>query len=128
MGNKTVLIVDDEPDFLELFSIRMEANGFKVVTAQNGIEALEKIAKEKPDAVLLDVMLPPGIDGLEVLKRIRKKDKKLPVFMISAYSTDEMFKLSEKFGSCGYIVKTGDLQREVEHVVSALSVSDRYKK
>ncbi len=128
MINKKILIVDDEPDFLELFSMRLEANGFKVVTAKNGIEALEKVEKEKPDAVLLDVMLPPGIDGLEVLKRIRKKDKKLPVFMISAYSTDEMFKLAEKFGSFGYIVKTGDLQKEVEHVVSALNVSDRYKK
>ncbi|MCX5712147.1 MAG: response regulator [Candidatus Omnitrophica bacterium] len=126
--SKKVLIVDDEPDFLSLFSLRLEANGFKVITAKNGIEALERVEKERPDAVLLDVMLPPGIDGLEVLKRIRKKDKKLPVFMISAYSTDEMFKKAEKFGSFGYIVKTGDLQKEVEHVISALNVADRYKK
>ncbi|MFA6349446.1 MAG: response regulator [Candidatus Omnitrophota bacterium] len=128
MVKKRILVVDDEPDFLELFCIRLKANGFDVITAVNGAEALEKVDNEKPDAVLLDVMLPPGIDGLEVLKRIRKKDKKLPVFMISAYSTDEMFKLSEKFGSFGYIVKTGDLQKEIEHVISALNMADRHKK
>lgn len=125
---KKILVVDDEPDFLELFCLRLKSNGLDVVTAVNGIEALEKIDKERPDAVLLDVMLPPGIDGLEVLKRIRKKDKLLPVFMISAYSTDKMFKLAEKFGSFGYIVKTGDLQKEIEYVISALNVADRHRK
>jgi len=124
---KKILVVDDEPDFLELITIRLEANGFKVVTAINGLDALEKIDNEAPDAVLLDVMLPPGIDGLEVLKRIRKKDANLPVFMISAYSNEEMFKLAKKFKAFGYIVKTGDLQKEIKNVISALNMAQRHK-
>lgn len=73
MDKKKILVVDDEIEFLEMLRIRLEASGYNVLTSTNGEDALEKIKKEKLDAVLLD-MLMPGIDGLAVLKKIRKTD------------------------------------------------------
>lgn len=124
MGKK-ILVVDDEVDFLEVIKVRLEANGYEVVTASNGEEALKKIKDDKPDAVLLDVLM-PGIDGLEVLRRIRKMYEKMPVYIITAFSTEERFKLANKFGASGFIVKTDDLSKEVERITSALDMASRY--
>ena len=70
----------------------------------------------------------PGIDGLEVLKRIRKMDDSLPVYIITAFSTDERFKAANKLGASGFIVKTDDLAKEVNNITSALDMSSRFKK
>ena len=127
MGKKKILVVDDEPDFLEVMRLRLEANGYEVSTAPSGKDALEKIRLNKPDAVLLDILM-PNMDGLEVLKKIRKMDEKLPVYIITAFSTEERFKVANKFGASGFIVKTDDLAKEVENITSALDISDKYKK
>ncbi|MDD5496772.1 MAG: response regulator [Candidatus Omnitrophica bacterium] len=126
MGKK-ILIVDDEPDFLEVMSLRLKANDFEVTTATNGDEALKKIKEDRPDAVLLDILM-PGIDGLEVLRRIRKLDDKLPVYIITAFSTEERFRLANRFGASGFIMKTDDLAKEVDNITSALDMSNGYKK
>lgn len=125
--SKKVLVVDDETDFLEVIKLRMEANGYTVVTATNGEDALKKVKSEKPDAVLLDILM-PGIDGLEVLRRIRKSDENLPVYIITAFSTEERFKVANKFGASGFIVKTDDLSKQIESVNSALDIATRYRK
>lgn len=127
MAKRKILIVDDEPDFLEVMRTRLEANDYDVVTVANGEEALDYVKDNKPDAVLLDVLM-PGIDGLEVLKRIRKMDKNLPVYIITAFSTDERFKAANKLGASGFIVKTDDLAKEVENITSALDMSARFRK
>lgn len=128
MAKKKILVVDDEPDFLEVITVRLEANDYKVITAADGKEALEKIKSDKPDAVLLDILM-PGIDGLEVLKRIRKIDVKLPVYILTAFSTDERFRMANKLGASGFIVKTtDDISKEIEHITAALDISARYHK
>jgi DNA-binding NtrC family response regulator len=127
MAKRKILIVDDEPDFLEVMRTRLEASDYEVTTAANGEEALGYIKNSKPDAVLLDVLM-PGVDGLEVLRRIRKMDDGLPVYIITAFSTDERFKLANKFGASGFIVKTDDLAKEVANITSALDMSARFKK
>ena len=128
MGKKRILVVDDEPDFLEVITIRLEANDYEVITACNGNEALEKIKSEKPDAVLLDILM-PGIDGLEVLKKIRKTDSKLPVYMLTAFSTDERFRMANKFGASGFIVKTtDDIAKEIGNITAALNISGKFQK
>lgn len=124
---KKILVVDDELDFLELLRIRLEANKYDVVTAASGHEALVKVKTEKPEAVLLDILM-PGMDGLDVLRRIRKEDEGLPVFIITAFSNEERFALANKFNASGFILKTGDIQQEIENITSALEISARYKK
>lgn len=126
MGKK-ILVVDDEKDFLEIVKARLEANDYEVVTASDGKEALDKVRSEKPDAVLLDVLM-PVMDGIDVLKRIRKINKKLPVFIVTAFSNEERFKLANKFNASGFIVKTGDLQAEINNITSAINLSGSYKR
>ena len=127
MAKRKILIVDDETDFLEVISARLEANDYEITMAVNGEEALEHVKNDKPDVVLLDILM-PGIDGLEVLKRIRKMDESLPVYIITAFSTDERFKAANKLGASGFIVKTEDLAKEVENITSALDMSARFHK
>ena len=124
---KKILVVDDELDFLELLRMRLEANNYEVVTAVDGNEALVKVKTEKPDVVLLDILM-PGMDGLDVLRRIRKEDENLPVFIITAFSNEERFRLANKFNASGFILKTSDIQQEIDNITSALSISARYKK
>lgn len=126
MEKKKILVVDDEVDFLEVVRLRLEASGYEVISAQSGEEALKKIKDEKPAVVLLDILM-PGIDGLEVLKRIRKTDENLPVYIITAFSTEERFKVANKFGASGFIVKTDDLSKEIDNITSALDMSGRYR-
>lgn len=126
MDKKRILLVDDEPDFLEVIKIRLEANGYEVLTASNGKEALAALNNEKVDAVLLDILM-PQMNGIETLKNIRQEDKQLPVFMLTAYSDKINFTLANELGASGYIVKTSDLQKEIETVNAVLRVADKYK-
>lgn len=123
---KKVLVVDDEPDFLEMITIRLEANNYEVITALNGKEGLEKVKQEKPDAVLLDILM-PQLDGLKVLRKIRRYNKNLPVFIITAFSDEERFKLANDLKASGFIVKTSDLSKEVNNITAMLHIADRYK-
>ena len=126
MDKKRILLVDDEADFLEVIKNRLEVNGYLVLTASNGKEALELLKKEKVDAVLLDILM-PQMNGIETLKKIREDNKQLPVFMLTAYSDKINFGLANDLGASGYIVKTSDLQKEIENVNSVLRIADRYK-
>lgn len=126
MPKKKVLIVDDEIEFLELLRLRMEANNYDVITAMDGQEALDKVKNDKPDAVLLDILM-PGMDGLGVLKKLRKENEKLPVFIITAFSNEERFKLANKFNASGFIVKTNDLQKEIQNITTAIGISESFK-
>ena len=123
---KKILVVDDEPGFLRIITLRLQAENYDVVTASNGEEALDVLKKEKPNAVLLDIAM-PKLDGLEALKRIRKRDKNLPVFMITAYSNIERFKEANRLKASGYIVKTDNLKQQLENVTTAINIADKYR-
>ena len=82
-SNKKVLIVDDEPDSLELVKLVLESAGFKTVSAANGIEALNQVDVSKPDLVLLDIMM-PDMDGWEVFRKIKEKNSTLPIAILTA--------------------------------------------
>jgi two-component system, OmpR family, response regulator VicR len=83
----TVLAVDDEPDILEIVKINLELDGHEVVLARSGAEALELVRRQPPDLVLLDIMM-PGIDGWDVLARLKRdtdlKATNVPVVMLTA--------------------------------------------
>jgi len=125
-SKKKILLVDDEPDFVELIKHRLVANDYQVTVAINGKAALDTLGKEKFDAVLLDILM-PELDGLEVLKAIRKTDKELPIFMLTAYSDKAKFKRANQLGASGFIVKTADLQKEINNITGILRLADKYR-
>ncbi len=80
---KKVMIVDDEPDTLELVKLVLDSGGFKTLLATSGKEALNQIDASKPDLVLLDVMM-PDMDGWDVFRKIKEKDSKIPIAILTA--------------------------------------------
>jgi CheY-like chemotaxis protein len=126
MEKKVILVVDDEIEFLKMIRMRLEAIGYEVITANDGKEALDKVKKHKLDAVLLDILM-PGMNGLEVLKKIRQDNGNLPVFIITAFSTEERFELANKINASGFIVKTSDLKKEIDNITSCIKIADRFK-
>jgi DNA-binding NtrC family response regulator len=84
MQSLRVLIVDDEEDIRDILSDRLQAYGYEIVTAADGLEALEKVEKTSPDLVLLDIQL-PKLGGMEVLSRIRLEHPQITVIIITAH-------------------------------------------
>jgi Response regulators consisting of a CheY-like receiver domain and a winged-helix DNA-binding domain len=87
---RKILVVDDERHIVRLIQVNLERQGYNVVTAHDGKEALEKVASEKPDLVVLDVMM-PYMDGFEVLRNLRRDPAtaELPVIMLTAKAQDQ---------------------------------------
>jgi two-component system, OmpR family, alkaline phosphatase synthesis response regulator PhoP len=127
MAKKKILVVDDEVDFAEIMKTRLEASDYEVVLANNGREALNMVKSEKPDAVLLDIMM-PEIDGLAVLKQIRTDHPRMPVFIVTAFSNEERIKIAGKLDASGFIVKSQrDIAGEIKNITSAIEMADKYK-
>jgi two-component system alkaline phosphatase synthesis response regulator PhoP len=105
-GSKRVLIVEDERDILKLVTHYLEKEGFRVLTATTGIEALKKIQEEKPDLLMLDLML-PEMDGLEVCKRVRAKPETamLPIIMLTAKAEESDTVIGLELGADDYVTK-----------------------
>ena len=80
---KKVLVIDDEPDTLELVKLVLESGGFTTMLAKNGIEALRLIEAKEPDLVLLDIMM-PDMDGWEVFRKIKEKYSRIPIAILTA--------------------------------------------
>jgi len=80
---KKVLVVDDEPDTLELIKLVLESGGFGTMLAASGMEALAQIDRTKPDLVLLDIMM-PDMDGWDVFRKIKEKNSKIPIAILTA--------------------------------------------
>jgi two-component system alkaline phosphatase synthesis response regulator PhoP/two-component system response regulator VicR len=86
---KKILVVDDERPIVRLVQVNLEHAGYEVVTAYDGKEALEKVEQEKPDLIILDVMM-PQMDGFEVMQRLQAnpKTRDIPVIMLTAKAQD----------------------------------------
>jgi len=81
---KTILVADDDENIRFLLETELTMEGYRVVLASTGLEALKKIKEETPDLVILDIKM-PDMQGLQVLEAIRKENKKLPIIICSAY-------------------------------------------
>lgn len=104
MPKQKILFVDDELDFLEIMKQRLESWGYEIITASAGNEALDILAGKKIDIVILDYIM-PGMDGVAVLKEIRRKDAKIPVIMFTAHPDTNAIKGTEKLGVTSFIPK-----------------------
>ncbi len=115
-----ILIVDDEPDTVELMKMILEKEGFEILSANNEKECLEKIEKEKPDLILLDIMM-PDMSGWDVYNKIRKNDRKTKVMFVSVVEiSEERKKRLVNDGVSDYIMKPftrDELVRKVKAVI-----------
>jgi len=116
----TILVVDDEPNMTQMLAEYLTEQGYQVVTAHGGIEALAKLDLEKPQVILLDVRM-PGMDGVEVLRRIRTFDTQVGILMISANDDVELAKQTIEMGALDYTLKPVDfayLSRAVDTMMA----------
>ena len=106
MKREKILVIEDEPDILEVLNYNLSREGYKVCTSRNGEEGLRLAAKESPDLVILDLML-PGLDGIEVCRRLRQDPvtRSTPVIMATAKSEESDLVLGLGVGADDYIVK-----------------------
>jgi len=120
-----ILIVDDEPEIVMLAKMMLETAGYDTDEARNGEECLKKLKKEKYDLVLLDVMMPEGIDGWEVCRRIKseEKTKDTPVVMFTVCTSDESVARGKEAGADGQINKPFGKNEFLDAVEKALKGS-----
>ncbi|KYH35942.1 transcriptional regulatory protein WalR [Clostridium tepidiprofundi DSM 19306] len=121
MSEQTILIVDDEEHIQELIKFNLERNGYKVICANNGVDALRIIKDKVPQLVLLDLML-PGIDGYDVCKEIRKDStiSSIPIIMITAKSEEFDKILGLELGADDYITKPFSVRELIARVKALL--------
>ncbi len=101
---KIILVADDDPILNKLLEYKLQKESYGVTCAADGKAALKAYDEHQPDAVLLDIMM-PYTDGLQVLKHIRNKDKKLPVIILSAKSRESDIKSALALGANDYFTK-----------------------
>ncbi len=121
MSKEKILVVDDEQDLVKLVRYNLEKDGYKVVTASNGEDALFLIRRERPELVILDLML-PGIDGLEVCKKL-KADPELAntaIVMLTAKGEEVDITLGLKLGADDYVTKPFSPKELVARVQAVL--------
>ncbi len=115
---KRILVVDDEEGLRLLYKEELEDEGADVIVAASGPEALEKLDENEVDLVLLDIKM-PGMDGVEVLRRVKEKHKDLPVILCTAYPH-----YKHDFGtwaSDAYVIKSSDLTELKQTIREILS-------
>jgi two-component system, OmpR family, response regulator MtrA len=114
-----VLIADDDPDIRMLVRLRLERSGYSVVSASDGLEALQVAAETNPDLVILDVTM-PGITGVEVTRALRERQATLPVVLLTAHADEANVAEGATAGADAYVTKPFSPQ-ELESRVRALT-------
>ncbi|MGD9253060.1 MAG: response regulator [Holophagae bacterium] len=132
--DKTILIVDDEPDIVAYFSGILERAGFNVVTAHNGNQALEEVHKHPPDFISLDLVM-PGKSGIRFLYELRKNREwaRIPIMIVTAHARDdlgkgdfdEIFSDRTMVGPLTYLEKPVNPERFLHSVMKVLGMTTR---
>lgn len=118
----SVLVVDDERDFVETLVKRLERRGFRVAGVGGGQEALDLLARESFDVVILDVMM-PGMDGIETLREIKMAWSGIQVVLLSGHGGEELGLRGMAYGAFAYLLKPVSLKRLVEIAYQAFEES-----
>ncbi len=126
MFQAKILVVDDEVYILHILDFILGAENYDVITASNGEQALQKVREEKPDLVVLDIMM-PKLDGYETCRVIKNdpKTKLIPVILLTAKGREVDQKLGREVGASDYITKTFSPSKLIERVQAILGVGKR---
>lgn len=113
-----VLLVDDEEEFCNMLSERLETRGLKVNAVQGGLEAVQRAEEQNFDAIILDLAM-PGIDGLETLRRIKKRRPDLEIIMLTGHGTVKSGIEAMKLGAEDFLEKPVDMRVLMEKISEA---------
>jgi DNA-binding response OmpR family regulator len=129
MSKKRILIIDDEPDFVKLLQARLQIGGYDVLTAEDGIKGIQTARRERPDVIILDIMM-PGLDGHMVCDMLKKSTVtwSIPIIYLTARSSqmDEMLALEK--GAKHYLTKPYNPEMLLEMVRSAIMETEQSEK
>ena len=120
---KTILIVEDELDIIKLLEARLKKNGYEVVSAKSGYEALYKYLRIRPSLILLDIMI-PNLDGNEVCREIRREicDEKTPIIMLTAKKEDFDRIKGRVVGATVYMTKPFEIEMLLGKIKELLGI------
>ncbi|MEC1259246.1 response regulator [Bacillus swezeyi] len=121
MMNEKILIVDDQYGIRVLLNEVFNKEGYKTFQAANGIQALDIVKKQRPDLVLLDMKI-PGMDGIEILKRMKVIDEEIRVIIMTAYGELDMIQESKELGALTHFAKPFDIDEIREAVKTYLPI------
>ena len=129
MDKEKILVVDDEYHIVELIKFNLEKNGYRVIQAIDGKDALEKAKEEKPDLIVLDIML-PKIDGIEVCKTLKKDivTEKISIIMLTAKSEEIDKILGLELGADDYVTKPFSVKELIARIKAVLRRSNELEK
>lgn len=110
MSQAKILVVDDDPDFVEAMRLTLEPNGYTVVSAASGDEGLAKVRAESPDLVILDVIMSSVLDGLQMSRRMQEnpQHKRIPILMVTSIANTDyaaLFPTDEYISIDGFLSK-----------------------
>ena len=119
MSGELILVVDDEPNIIELARLYLERDGFRVMGVGDGLAALESVERLRPGLMILDIML-PKLDGLEICKKLRAQDNSIPILMLTARDDDIDKILGLELGADDYLTKPFNPRELVARVKAIL--------
>jgi DNA-binding response OmpR family regulator len=120
MGKK-ILVIDDEPLVVEVLKIRLEMNNYEVITASDGVDGIESAIREKPDVIILDIIM-PALDGYQVCRKLKenRKTNAIPVIMLTALGQSAEKEKGYSSGAYAYIFKPFDDEELLNSIERAL--------
>jgi len=113
-----VLLVDDEKEYVQTLSERLQMRDFGTAVALNGEEAISMMETEEPDVMVLDLRM-PGIDGLEVLRKLKREHPGVEVIILTGHGTEKDRELAEELGAFAYLEKPVDIEKLSETMKAA---------
>ena len=123
-----ILVVDDEQDIVTIIDKVLKKSGYEVITANDGLECIDKVSEELPDLILLDNIM-PNMDGPAVLSKLKasKETADIPVIMVTALADQEHITGAEKGGAVEYIIKPFDYTVLLEKIAQVLKSKQKRK-
>ncbi|MFA5777495.1 MAG: response regulator [Parcubacteria group bacterium] len=114
MEKKTILLVEDDSFVSDIYQTKISSEGFDMMVAENGLEAIKKLEEKIPDLILLDIVM-PYMDGIETLKKIKKEEKwkKIPIILLTNLSEKEKIQEALGMGADDYLIKSHFTPSEV---------------